>query len=109
EHQNCTLMTAFVRHVIELKATGRIEELPATFDLIEDFIVRGDSYVHNLAIIGFLEDLQNDNLYRGGMTHQTFEKYLHPLSRWWWEELNWVLGSQGHLGELRPRLPLGYA
>jgi hypothetical protein len=104
EPQNFTFITAFVRHVIELKATGRAEELPATFDLIEDFIVRGDSYVHNLAIVGFLEDLQNDNLHTGGTTHQTFEEYLHPYSKWWWEELNWFWAAKGSLGSSgRPR------
>jgi hypothetical protein len=81
------LMSGFVRHLAELNGAGRRNQFPAIFALVEDFIMRGDSYVGELATIGFLEDLQNDNLHPATSKPFDFIPYLRPVSLWWWEEI----------------------
>jgi hypothetical protein len=101
------LASAFVRHLTELNAAGRRDEFPAVFDLIEDLHRRGDGYVNQLATIGFLEDLQNENLHPANSRPDDFIPYLRPVSLWWWKEVElfWEgkvnpIGSSG-----RPRPP----
>jgi hypothetical protein len=42
----------------------------------------------NLAVVGFLEDLQNGNLHPEGSRPQDFRPYLGPKSLEAWEGLN---------------------
>jgi hypothetical protein len=81
------LAGAFIRHLASLNVQGRREEFGAVFDLFERLHTEGDSYVSELATVGFLEDLGNGNMHRNGSKPEDFEKYLRPESRWWWEEL----------------------
>ena len=98
------MASAFAIHLIDLEATGRREELPAVFDLLEAMHIDGDAYVSNLATVGFLEDLANGNLYSDHypLQPEVFLQYLQPHSKWWWEEVElfWAgrampLGSSG--------------
>jgi hypothetical protein len=111
------LASAFVLHLTELNAAGRRNEFPAVFDVIEDLHLRGDSYVRQLATIGFLEDLQNDNLHPASSKPEDFIPYLRPVSLWWWMEVElfWAgkvnpIGSSGRprppeMGSASPKLP----
>jgi hypothetical protein len=81
------LASGFVRHLAELNAAGHREEFPAIFDVIEDFHLRGDQYVCELATVGFLEDLQNTNLHPANSHSADFVPFLGPVSSWWWEEV----------------------
>jgi hypothetical protein len=96
---------AFTRHLVDLHVERRREEFRAIFGLIERLHIEGDDYVTTLATVGFLEDLQNENLHHHGSKPEDFEEYLGPESKWWWEELDlfWsgeirLLGTSG-----RPR------
>jgi hypothetical protein len=81
------LASGFVRHLAELNASGHREEFRAVFDVIEDFHLRGDQYVCELATIGFLEGLQNTNLHSANSDAADFVPFLGPVSKWWWEEV----------------------
>jgi hypothetical protein len=101
------LAGAFIRHLVTLNVQGRREEFGAVFDLFERLHTEGDPYVLNLATVGFLEDLGNGNMHRGGSKPSDFEKYLRPKSRWWWEELELLWAGKipylGGSGRPRPK------
>jgi hypothetical protein len=57
-------------------------------ELTERLIADGEIYVHNLAVVGILEDLQNSTVHSNGVSPSDFETCLRPWSRWWWEEVH---------------------
>ena len=57
----------FIRHLVELRLAGRIEEMPAVFEVIERLHVEGDHYVRELATIGYLEGLQMRTVTEAGL------------------------------------------
>ncbi|HKN91523.1 MAG TPA: hypothetical protein VJ622_14710 [Acidimicrobiia bacterium] len=79
----------FIRHLVELRLAGRIEEMPAVFEVIERLHVEGDHYVRELATIGYLEGLQMRTVTEAGLDpEQDFRPYFGPVSNKWWERLN---------------------
>lgn len=84
----------FARHLSGLLLTGNDQALRRVFDVVERFIVDGDAYVSEAAIVGILEDLQNANLHTGTKPDQ-YLPYLLPQSRRWWKkvELFWNEGK----------------
>lgn len=81
------LIAGLVRHIIRLLAEGTTEELPALFSLVERMVDDEDRYLATLAVVGFLEDLQNTNLHLATTSPADFERFLEPHSAWWWEEV----------------------
>ena len=79
-------MSRFVRHVIRARLEGAEDQIRAVFAVIEKAIA-GNGADRELAIIGFLEDLQNSNLHAEGSLPEQFEAYLGPQSRKKWIEL----------------------
>lgn len=77
----------FVEHVIAAHRAGRIDEVQAVFAVIERAIGRGGEDA-NLAVVGFLEDLQNGNLHPDGSQPAQFEPYLGAEARAMWDQLN---------------------
>jgi hypothetical protein len=75
-------MGSFVRHVVRARLDGREDEVRAVFAVIEEAIEPSQQMGEesNLAIVGFLEDLQNGNLHSGGSTPSDFRPYLGPKS-----------------------------
>lgn len=94
-------MSGFVRHVIQARLDGREDEVRAVFSVIErqletdrpGFELSGDS---NLAVAGFLEDLQNGNLHEPGSKPADFRAYLGPRSLERWEGLNGFWAAVEH-------------
>ena len=81
-------MGGFVEHVIAAHRAGRTDEVQAVFAVIERAIGRGGEDA-NLAVVGFLEDLQNGNLHPDGSTPAEFKSYLGgPESILAWGQLN---------------------
>ena len=76
----------FAHHLVELQQTGRTEEFPAVFEIIESMHLEGDHYVKEAATIGILEGIQNvtGNL---GIEPEAFLQYLKPESVRWWRQL----------------------
>jgi hypothetical protein len=86
-------MGDFVRHVIRTRLAGREAEVGAVFDVIERCVATirpgwEPSEEANLAVVGFLEDLQNGNLHPEGSSPADFRAYLGPRSLERWEHLN---------------------
>ena len=86
-------MGSFVRHVVGARLAGREEQVRAVFAVIEQCIEddrpglkRSDEA--SLAIVGFLEDLQNGNLHAVGSHPADFLRYLGPRSLEAWHSLN---------------------
>lgn len=66
---------------------GHEKDLEPLFELLEKWITDGDKYVQEMAIIGFIEDLQNANLHTGTQPGD-FERFLHPKSEIYWTKVN---------------------
>jgi hypothetical protein len=100
------LMNELVWHVSALFADGTVDEMPALFELIEQLVDDSDHDTSLLAVVGFLEDLQNGNLHVPGGRPAAFEWWFHPHTRWWWEELYLAWGGKintiGTSGRPRP-------
>lgn len=79
--------SALVFHLTELNAAGRRDEFGAVFCVLHRMEAEGDSFVRELATIGFLEDLQNTNMHACGSAPEDFLVFLSPLLQWWWEEV----------------------
>jgi len=83
----------FIRHLASARLAGRDTEVQAVFAVIERQLetdrpgwqISDDS---NLAIAGFLEDLQNGGLHPEGSRPSDFRPYLGPISLQRWETLN---------------------
>ena len=86
-------MSGFVRHVTQARLAGREAELRAVFAVIERQLESDRpgsklSEDSNLAVVGFIEDLQNGNLHPEGSKPSDFRAYLGPISLEKWEGLN---------------------
>jgi hypothetical protein len=86
-------MGDFVRHVIRGRLDGREDEVRAVFDVIERQLETDRpgwqiSDESNLAVVGFIEDLQNGNLHPEGSSPADFHRYLGPVSRKRWDAMN---------------------
>lgn len=90
--------SAFVRHLTGLNALKQYAEFANVFAMIEELHLHGDTYVNELATVGLLEDLQNANVHQEGSRPDDFVKYLCPVSKWWWEEVNLFWSGQGNIG-----------
>ena len=84
----------FVRHLLYLHRANKMDEFTDVFNVVERMHTEGDSYVRELATIGFLEGIQNilgnsdmdrDN---HAVDPNVFVKYLRPESLKSWNDLN---------------------
>lgn len=80
------LLGELVRHLSLKLQNGETENFAAVFQVIEDWHVYGDEYVRTAASIGFLEDLQNENLHEKTKPSD-FEAWLLPESKRWWRKI----------------------
>lgn len=80
------LMGDLVAECSALMRQGSETELTAIFAVVERWILEGDRYVHDAAIVGFLEDLQNTNLH-DGTTPDQFVPFLKPESLRFWHKV----------------------
>lgn len=86
-------MGGFVRHVARARLNAREDEVRAVFAVIERQLETDRpgweiSDESNLAVVGFLEDMQNGNLHPTGSSPSDFRPYLGPKSLTHWESLN---------------------
>ena len=86
-------MGGFVRHVAQARLDGRDDQIRAVFAVIERQLETDRpgwqiSDESNLAVVGFLEDLQNGNLHPDGSSPADFHAYLGPKAREHWDGLN---------------------
>lgn len=79
-------MAVFSGHVVELLKRGETESFTEVFEVIERLIVEGDEEVRSLAIVGFIESLQNQASWTE-KGDQVFLPWLKPKTRAAWFEL----------------------
>jgi hypothetical protein len=85
---------AFIHHLVSLKVDRRTSEFPAVFDVFERLILEGDTYVHNLGEVGYLEGLQMMTVTEAGLNpERDFRPYLQPASERIWASLNRFWGG----------------
>ena len=95
-------MGQFVRHVADAHVAGRKAEVQAVFDVVETELGKRFSPHLDLAIVGFLEDMQNGNLHENGSKPADFRAYLGPRSLERWEALNGFWGAVDHHNGRKP-------
>lgn len=81
------LMGDFVEACSERLQQGRDDEIAGLFKQVERWIEQGDKYVSDLAVIGFIEDMQNGNIHNGTKPEE-FIRFLGPRSRRYWDKVN---------------------
>ncbi|MCO8269295.1 hypothetical protein M1L60_01675 [Actinoplanes sp. TRM 88003] len=84
-----------VGHLADRLAAREISEFDAAFDYIEHLILRGDQYVSELGVIGYLEGMQMQTVTSRGVDPEAFRPWLRPLSAKYWEAIDrfWELGN----------------
>lgn len=89
----------FTRYLLECYKSGSFDEIQKAFDFIESLFVWGDDKTKELAVVGFLENIQNIWANNGVDPEKIFEM-LGVESKKWWKELNklWQ-GEIKYLGE----------
>lgn len=75
------------KHLIGMMEAGEESGLRTVFEIVENWLLNGDPYVKEAALIGLLEDLQNAGIYKGTATRNDFLRFLHPTSKDGWDEL----------------------
>ena len=89
-------MAVFARHVVDLWARDETESFDEVFSVVERLIAEGDEEVQDLAVVGFLESLQNIASWSGD-SYQMFRKWLRPSTRAAWRELEELWAGENSL------------
>ncbi|MCP9481724.1 hypothetical protein NNA36_07080 [Shimia sp. CNT1-13L.2] len=91
---NYLLISDLVRECSGLLSSGRTKELGQIFEVVETWLIEGEPYVKEAATVGFIEDLQNENLHVG-TEPKDFVQYLKPESAFWWRKVEdfWQRGT----------------
>ncbi|XUU60003.1 DUF7674 family protein [Erythrobacter sp. HA6-11] len=80
------LLSELANHLIEMLERGDTIRFPAIFEVIEDWVVCGEHYVSEAAVVGLLEDLTA--IHRYSTAHPSmFIPWLGPESKKWWSEV----------------------
>ncbi|MEG3148345.1 hypothetical protein U1769_00505 [Sphingomonas sp. ZT3P38] len=87
-------LSSLAEHLIERLGAGETGSFGAVFKVVEQWHIRGDTYVAEAASMGLLESIQNalggqDRGFRSpnGVRASDFERWLGPISRQWWDKL----------------------
>ena len=78
---------SLARHLIQKLATRDVNSLSRAFAVVERWQREGDSFVREAATVGFLEDLQNENLHES-TTPMEFEPFLLTESAKCWKKVD---------------------
>jgi hypothetical protein len=83
-------LSEFVQYLMAAYEEGHTSALESAFDLLERFLVDGDSSVQEYAALGFIETLQNAALHQRH-TEKVFVPFLktHSLREWKAIEQGW--------------------
>ena len=73
----------FDRHLTDLVIEKEYGEFEAIFELVEQLLSEGDSFVQEAVIVGLLEDFQT-GLESNGYDLKSFEKFLKPETKKYW-------------------------
>ncbi|GAB5410569.1 MAG: hypothetical protein BalsKO_29340 [Balneolaceae bacterium] len=79
-------IAVFSHHIVHCFKTGNEKEIKAAFKTIEKLINEGSDDVRGVAVVGFLEGVQNISSHED-FGYSVFEPYLHSSSKQGWYEL----------------------
>jgi hypothetical protein len=84
-----------VGHLADRLKAGETGDFESAFDFIEQLILRGDQYVSELGVVGYLEGMQMATVTSRGVDPEAFRPWLGPLSAKHWEAITrfWELGT----------------
>ena len=87
-------MGDFVRFCVAIYEDGNTMSLIKIFAVVERWLIEGDAYVSEAAIVGFLETLQNDGLHSATQPSD-FMPFLGAEGRYWWGKVEafWEKGE----------------
>jgi hypothetical protein len=88
------------RHLVQELIEGQTAHFDAVFNVVEAWIVDGDEYVSNAAVVGLLAGLQNVSCHHG-VDAERFCLWFRPETRKEWEALH--VFSEEVAGEKTPR------
>ena len=77
------LISDVVRECSKMLARGQKYHIGKVLAVVERWLLEGDPYVRQAAIVGFIEDLQNGNIHEG-TSPDDFVEFLGPESSFWW-------------------------
>ena len=92
-------MAVFAHHLVDLMGRGETKSFPEVFAVVERLIVEGNEEVRDLAVVGFLESLQNSASWT---THgyDSFLPWLKPYTRAVWNELEKLWAGKNSLADV---------
>lgn len=99
EVSDSRLMSELGIHVVNLFEAGRAEDVRPAFEFAEQLIVSGSDGERHVAMVGFLETVQNVASHRK-CGSAAFERFLGPGSQHAWAELNKIWLGKKYLAEV---------
>jgi hypothetical protein len=78
---------------------GQIDSVRAAFDMLERFLIEGDAETKELAVIGFIEDVQNAASWRP-FGANAFLLFLGPNSQVGWAEVERMWCNKSSLADV---------
>ncbi|WP_313618380.1 hypothetical protein [Agrobacterium sp.] len=84
----------FACHLIWCLEAGDTSRFTAVFQVLKDWHTQGGQYLKEAAIVGLLEDLQNENLHNTTKPDD-FLPWMHPETVTWWHKVRdfWEKGT----------------
>ncbi|MBD9390261.1 hypothetical protein IB237_23965 [Agrobacterium sp. AGB01] len=76
----------FACRLIRCLEAGDTSRFTAVFQVVKDWHTHGVQYVKDAAIVGLLEDLQNENLHNTTKPDD-FLPWMHPETVTWWHKV----------------------
>lgn len=89
----------FANFVVDLYKSRKTEKLSDIFRQVEFFLVNGNDKVKEIIRIGLLEDIQNIASHQK-FSYQVFEKWLGPVSKKHWKEIEIVWEGKSSLADV---------
>lgn len=85
-------LAEFAYHIVWLRINNKVEEFNDIFNAIEYALAEGNDAMHNILATGLLENIQNITGNMGG-DPDAFIKWLGPVTKMWWDEINRFWGD----------------
>jgi len=81
------LLGDLAKYLCDLLEAGETEDVAKALAVAERWITEGEHYVHEAAIVGLLEDMQNV-CQRRKIPEENFLALMGPEGQFWWAKLN---------------------
>ncbi|HEX9061059.1 MAG TPA: hypothetical protein VF941_12840 [Clostridia bacterium] len=78
-----TDFSELARHLSSLVENNHFEEFPAIFEIVEQLVIEGDSFVQEAVVVGLIEDFQN-NLLSKRYELSLIDRFLKTETKKYW-------------------------